>query len=313
MIRGREIPRDSDREGFGPGVDAYEKGARAAWVGIAGNIFLSLIKFLSGILGHSAAMVADGVHSLSDILSSGIVLAGMKMARKSPDHEHPYGHGKAESVAAQAVSLFLIFLGGMIFYNSVRGLSRPTPPAPANYVLVIAAVSILVKEGLFRYKIRLGKRLGSSSLIADAWHHRSDAFSSIAVLVGVALAILGGPRFHIADHLAAMAVAGIICYTGIKLLLKTSSELLDRVVDGEAAEEIGRLAAQTAGVERVEKLLVRKSGLELMIDIHIEVDPALSVVEGHRIAGRVKGELMGRVPALKSVLVHVEPHRPALE
>jgi len=256
-------------------------------------------------------MVADGVHSLSDILSSGIVLAGMKVARKSPDREHPYGHGKAESVAAQMVSFFLVFIGGMIFYNSVRGFSKPSPPAPANYVLVIAALSIAIKEGLFQYKIRLGRRLNSTSLQADAWHHRSDALSSIAVLIGVALAILGGPRFHIADHLAAMAVAGIICYTGVRLLLKTSSELMDRAADGEAAEEIARLASQTAGVRRVEKLLVRKSGMELMLDIHIEVDPALSVVEGHRIAGRVKGELMKRVASLKSVLVHVEPHRPS--
>lgn len=294
-----------------PGKDAYRVGAVGAWVGIGGNLFLALVKFAAGVLGRSAAMVADGVHSLSDILSSGIVLAGMKVARKSPDREHPYGHGKAESVAAQMVSFFLVFIGGMIFYNSVRGFSKPSPPAPANYVLVIAALSIAIKEGLFQYKIRLGRRLNSTSLQADAWHHRSDALSSIAVLIGVALAILGGPRFHIADHLAAMAVAGIICYTGVRLLLKTSSELMDRAADGEAAEEIARLASQTAGVRRVEKLLVRKSGMELMLDIHIEVDPALSVVEGHRIAGRVKGELMKRVASLKSVLVHVEPHRPS--
>lgn len=296
-----------------PSPDPYRQGAFGAWVGIGGNIFLALVKFAAGILGRSAAMVADGVHSLSDILSSAIVLAGMKVAQKSPDREHPYGHGKAESVAAQLVALFLVFLGGMIFYSSFRGIARADYTVPAGYVLAVAVLSIAIKEGLFRYKSRLARKLNSSSLLADAWHHRSDALSSAAVLAGVALAIFGGPRFHIADHLAAMAVAGIICYTGVKLLFQTSSELMDRAVDGEAAEEIGRLASEVPGVRRVEKLLVRKSGLEMMLDIHIEVDPDLTVSEGHRIAGRVKGELMERVPALKSVLVHVEPHCPAPE
>ncbi len=297
----------------GPGpTDIYRSGAFGAWVGIGGNLFLAAIKFLAGILGRSSAMVADAVHSLSDILSSAIVLAGMKTARKSPDAEHPYGHGKAESVAAQIVSLLLVFLGGMIFYNSLRGIALDDHTVPAGFVLPVAALSIAVKEGLFQYKNRLGKRLNSSSLVADAWHHRSDALSSAAVLAGVALAVYGGPRFRFADHLSALTVAGIICYTGIRLLKKTSSELMDRAVEGEIAAEIGRIVAGVEGVRRVEKLLIRKSGMEMMLDIHIEVTPSLSVFEGHRIAGRVKRELLAREPSLKGVLVHVEPHCPAL-
>lgn len=290
--------------------DPYKQGAFAAWVGIVGNVFLALVKLVAGFWGQSAAMVADGVHSFSDILSSVAVLVGMRVARQPPDREHPYGHGKAESVVAQAVSLFLVFLGGMIFYNSIRGLSRPDYAVPKSYVLVVAAFSIAVKEGLFQYKNRLGRKLNSSSLQADAWHHRSDAFSSIAVLIGVALTVFGGPRFRIADDLAAMAVAGIIFYVGVRLLGKTSSELMDQAVDGPVVEEIERLASLIPGVERVEKLLVRKSGMEMMLDIHIEVDPALSVVEGHRIATRVKGDLMERISALKGALVHIEPHLP---
>ncbi len=292
--------------------DIYRRGALGAWAGIAGNLFLAAVKFLAGIFGRSSAMVADAVHSLSDILSSAIVLAGMKTARKSPDPEHPWGHGKAETVAAQFVSLLLVFFGGMIFYNSLRGITLADHTVPSVYVLPVAALSVAVKEVLFQYKNRLGKRLNSSSLVADAWHHRSDALSSIAVLAGVALAIFGGPRFHLADHLAAMAVAGIICYTGLRLLRKTSSELMDRAVEGETAAEIGRIVAGIEGVRRVEKLLARKSGMEMMLDIHIEVAPALSVFEGHQIAGRVKGELLERVEALKGVLVHVEPYCPAL-
>ncbi len=292
------------------GPNPYKQGAFGASVGIVVNAFFALIKLVAGVWGQSAAMVADGVHSFSDILSSVVVLVGMKVARQPPDQEHPYGHGKAESVAAQAVSLFLVFLGGMIFYNAIRGLSRPDYAVPNSYVLVVAAFSIAVKEGLFQYKNRLGRRLNSSSLQADAWHHRSDAFSSIAVLIGVALTVFGGPPFRVADDLAAMVVAGIICYTGGRMLLKTSSELMDQAVDGPVTEEIKRLASSIPGVEKVEKLLVRKSGMEMMLDIHIEVEPDLSVVEGHRIATRVKRDLMGQMPALKSALVHIEPHLP---
>ncbi len=293
--------------------DIYRQGAFGAWVGIGGNIFLALIKLSAGVLGRSSAMVADAVHSLSDILSSAIVLVGMKVARKSPDHEHPYGHSKAESLAAQIVSIFLVFLGGIIFYNAFCRIREDDFAAPADYVPIIAAVSILVKEGLFQYKSRLARRLHSSSLLVDAWHHRSDALSSFAVLAGVALAIWGGPRFHVADHLAAMAVAGIICYTGIRLLGRTSSELMDRAVDGPVAAGIERRALAVPGVKRVEKLLVRKSGMALLADIHVEVDSKLSVVRGHEIAGRVKGELLAHEPSLKGVLVHVEPYRPAPE
>ena len=286
----------------------YKQGQLGAWFGIAGNIFLSLIKFLAGIFGHSAAMVADAIHSLSDILSSAIVLIGLKVARKRPDREHPYGHSKAESVAAQIVSTFMVFLGGMIFFNSWKNIFNSNYETPSHYVLLVAVISIVVKEGLFQYKNRLGKKIHSSSLIADAWHHRSDALSSIAVLIGVSLVIFGGARFHIADQIAAMAVALIICYTGITMLLKTSSELMDQVLTGPPADEIKRLALEIAGVEAVEKLFIRKSGMDLIIDIHIEVDPNLSVVEGHAIAGKVKAKLMGEMESLRGVMVHVEPY-----
>lgn len=267
-----------------------------------------MIKFLAGIFGHSAAMVADAIHSLSDILSSVIVLIGLKVARKRPDREHPYGHSKAESVAAQIVSVFLVFLGGMIFYSSWKNVLRSDFEAPSYYVLFIAFASIVIKEGLFQYKYRLGKRIHSSSLVVDAWHHRSDAISSIAVLIGVFLALIGGPKFHIADHIAAMAVALIICYTGVKMLLKTSSELMDQVLTGPPADKIRRLVLGVEGVKSVEKLFVRKSGMDLIIDIHIEVDPTLSVVEGHNIAGKVKAKLMGKMDSLRGVMVHVEPY-----
>ncbi len=300
--------REKELKPAQPGKDAYKEGAVGAWVGIVGNILLSGIKFLAGVLGNSAAMVADAVHSLSDVLSSVIVLVGLKVARKCPDREHPYGHSKAESVSAQIVSLFLVFLGGMIFYNSWKSIAVAHYTAPSGYVLLVALLSIATKEGLYQYKSRLGKRIHSSSLIADAWHHRSDAFSSIAVLIGVSLSLIGGPRFHVADHVAAMAVALIICYTGVRMLFKTSSELMDQVVTGPPAEKIEEMAKAVPGVKRVEKLYVRKSGMDLMIDIHVEVDPALSVVQGHDIAGEVKRRLMKEDGSLKSVLVHVEPY-----
>lgn len=290
--------------------DIYSKGRFGAWLGIGGNIFLSLIKFLAGILGHSAAMVADAIHSLSDIFSSAIVLIGLKISQKQPDLKHPYGYSKAESVAAQVVSVFLVFLGGMIFFNSWKNIFRSDYQAPSAYVLLIAFVSITIKECLFRYKNHLGKEIHSSSLVVDAWHHRSDAFSSIAVLIGVFLALIGGPKFHIADHVAAMAVALIIFYTGIKMLLKTSSELMDQVLTGAEKEKIQLLVSEIKGVKAVEKLLIRKSGMDLIIDIHVEVNPDLSVVEGHNIAGKVKKKLMKKLDHLKGVMVHIEPYFP---
>jgi cation diffusion facilitator family transporter len=253
-------------------------------------------------------MIADAIHSLSDILSSVIVLIGLKVARKCPDTKHPYGHSKAESVAAQIVSTFMVFLGGMIFFNSWKNIFNSNYETPSYYVLLVAVASIVVKEGLFQYKNRLGQKIHSSSLIADAWHHRSDALSSIAVLIGVSLVIFGGARFHIADQVAAMVVALIICYTGMKLLLKTSSELMDQVLTGPPAEKIKIIALEVSGVRAVEKLFIRKSGMDLIIDIHIEVDPDLSVVEGHAIAGKVKAKLMGDLESLKGVMVHVEPY-----
>ena len=210
-------------------------------------------------------------------------------------------------MAAQIVSVFLIFLGGMIFYSSWNSILKSDYEAPSYYVLFIALASIVIKEGLFQYKYRLGKRIHSSSLLVDAWHHRSDAISSIAVLIGVFLALIGGPKFHIADHIAAMAVALIICYTGVNLMLKTSSELMDQVLTGPFVEKVKNLAMEVDGVKAVEKLFIRKSGMDLIIDIHIEVDPDLSVVEGHTMAGKVKAKLMGEIESLRGVMVHVEP------
>jgi len=285
----------------------YAQGRRAAWLGVAGNLFLSLIKFLAGIFGHSAAMIADAVHSLSDILSSLTVLVGLKIARKKPDGHHPYGHSKAESVAGQLVAVFLVFLGGMIFWNAWKDIREAEYTQPSGYVLLAAAFSIVLKEALYQYKSRLGKRIHSTSLQADAWHHRSDAFSSLAVLIGVGAVVIGVPRFRAADLIGALAVALIIGYTGIRMLLKTSSELMDEVITGPRAEMIRELACSVPGVKKVEKLFVRKAGLDKDIDIHIEVAPGLTVVEGHNIAGAVKRKLMENDGSLKSVLVHVEP------
>lgn len=289
------------------GKEVYKKGKVGAWIGVTVNIALSLIKFLAGFFGHSSAMIADAIHSLSDVLSSAIVLAGLEIAQKLPDSEHPYGHSKAESISAQIISVFLIFLGGMIFLNSWRKINQPDFVVPSFCVVIVAIVSIVIKEILFQYKSRLGKKICSSSLVADAWHHRSDAFSSMAVLIGVLLSIIGGPSFHAADHIAAMIVAMIICYSGLRILQKTSSELMDQVLTGLPAEKIKRIAKDVEGVKGVEKLFARKSGMELIIDVHIEVESLLSVIQGHEIAMKLKAELMRKIPSLNNVMVHVEP------
>jgi cation diffusion facilitator family transporter len=292
-----------------PHIDAsYRKGSFGAWLGILGNLFLGLVKFIAGFMGSSSAMMADAIHSLSDMISSAVVLMGLRMARKRPDEKHPYGHSKAESVSAEIVSILLVFLAGMIFLNSLRNIYQSHYHEPSAYLLIIAAFSIAVKEALYQYKIRLGKKLHSSSLVADAWHHRSDAFSSIAVLIGIFLSSACGEFFRSADQVTAIIVALIIGYTGLKLLKETSSELMDQVVTGEPAERIRRIAESVSGVIRVEKLFIRKSGIELFIDIHIEVDPEITVREGHNIAREARRALMNRIPSLNNAMVHIEPY-----
>ena len=288
----------------------YALGRRGAWVGIIGNVFLTLLKITAGILGKSYSLISDGLHSLSDITSSLAVLFGMIVAAKPKDKEHPYGHGKAESITSLTVAIMLIVFGLIIGYKVVSSYFKNLVfVEPAAYTLWIAVLSVVAKESMYRYKVNLGKKIKSTSLIADAWHHRSDALSSAVVVVALVLTIYAGEKWAFMDRVGALVVSVMILYVGVKVYLRAASELMDESVDPEIEKEVKKIASTIKEIKYVETLLVRKAGLDFLVDMHIEVDANLSVLESHAIAKLVKNKILQEMPQVKSVLVHVEPYR----
>ncbi|MCK4519242.1 MAG: cation transporter [Candidatus Omnitrophica bacterium] len=291
-----------------PSHNAYSQAKKGAWVGVLGNLFLSLLKIGTGFFGRSMALIADGFHSLSDIGSSLAVFFGLVIASKPKDESHPYGHGKAEPIVCLTVSFLLIACAGVMFFKAAVSLARGEVtglPAPATLWVVL--FSILFKETMFRYKIQLAKKLKSTSLTADAWHHRSDALSSIVVAAAIGGSLLGGGSWQILDRIGAMIVAVMIIFVAVKIYLKAASELMDAPLDPKVVRQIEEAAGGVEGVKHIETLLARKSGLDFLVDIHIEVDPELNVLKSHAIASKVKRNILENLPAVKSVLVHVEP------
>jgi cation diffusion facilitator family transporter len=267
------------------------------------------VKLVGGLFAASFALMADAVNSLGDAVTSLVVLYALRVAQKPPDKEHPYGHARAEAVAGSSVALVVILSALVVGYEAIRrfGLQHSAPPA---WALGIAAANVVIKEGLYRYKAAVGRRTGSSALLAHAWDHRSDALCSAAVLLGLAIVLWGGPTLIWADEAAALVVVFAILWSGAHLFRRSAHELLDAQADDALLTRIGEAARSVTGVEKVEKLWVRKAGLEHLADIHIEVQPRISVEEGHRIAHEVKDRLMDSFDTLRHVLVHIEPHGP---
>jgi cation diffusion facilitator family transporter len=286
--------------------ELYRKSRRAASWGIAISLGLGLVKFLGGIFGHSFALVSDGVHSLGDAVTSTALLGALILSQLPADVDHPYGHSRAESVAGSSAALLLILSALGIIWESLHTLFEEYVE-PAGYVLAIAGFSAVIKEGLFRYKRSVAQETGSSALEATAWDHRLDAMTSLAVLVGVALAKWGGPAWHLADHLTALLVAGAILVVGYTLFRNSLSDLMDRQADPEVLQKVREEASRLPGVAAVEKLRVRKTGLEYLVDIHVEVAPEMTVQESHAIGHVVKDHLCRNIPLIKDVLVHIEP------
>ena len=285
----------------------YRDGRRAAAWGIAMSLGLGLVKFLGGIYGGSLALLSDAVHSLVDAAISGALLGALYVAERPADREHPYGHGRAEAVAGMGVALLLIALALGIGWEAWNSLGEAHPP-PATFTLVIAAGCSLIQEALYRHTSRVARRTGSGALMATSWDYRLDALGGLAVMAGVALARWGGPSWEWADHAAAMAVAATVLWVGGGLLRRNIDDLIDRQADEGLLEAVRHEACAVPGVLEVETLRMRKVGLEYLVDIHIEVDPDKTVASGHAIAHAVKDGLIGRVPAIRDVLVHVEPH-----
>jgi cation diffusion facilitator family transporter len=273
------------------------------------NAALVVIKLAAGIVGHSYALVADAVESSTDIFASLIVWGGLHVASQPADESHPYGHGKAEALATAAVSLMLLGAAIGIVIAAIREIMSPHH-VPATFTLYVLAGVIVVKELLFRKVLAVGHDMESNVVMADAWHHRSDAITSAAAFVGIALAIWGGERWASADDWAAIAAGAIIAINGGRFLRVAVNDLMDRMPAAPLIEEIDRAARSVAGVLATEKLRVRRFGTELMVDLHVQADPTLSLHDAHILSGKVKGAIRSAVPSVRDVLVHMEPFEP---
>lgn len=286
--------------------ELYRDSRRAAAWGLAVSLGLGAGKLAGGLLGGSVALVSDAAHSLVDALISTALLVALALAQRPADREHPYGHARVESVAGQGIAVVLIALALAIGWGALSGLGEPHRP-PEGFTLAIAAGGAVLQEALYRRTSRVARRTGSAALLATAWDYRLDALGSLAALAGVAAAKWGGPSWAWADHAAAAAIASTILWVGGGLLWENVQGLMDRQAEPELLAVVRAEAAEVAGVLGVETLRVRKAGLEYLVDIHIEVDPNLTVREGHAIAHRVKDRLIGRIGPVRDVLVHVEP------
>lgn len=281
-------------------------GIRSTLVGVLANILLAAVKAIAGVLGNSYALIADAIESASDVASSLVVLGGIKIASLPADGDHPYGHGKAEPLAAMFVSIALCTAAAGIAIQSLREIITPHH-SPAAFTLVVLVLVVLTKEAMFRFVTRQENRIESTALKTDAWHHRSDALTSAAAFVGISVALVGGAGYESADDYAALAASAIIGFNGYRLLRPALREVMDAAPPVTIMEEIRSVAAAVPGVQALDKCFVRKMGLEFYVDIHVIVAGEISVLDGHEIGHRVKDAVIHANPRVADVLVHIEP------
>jgi len=284
-----------------------KKGIRSTMISLLVSVGLVLIKGTAGILGNSYALIADAIESASDVLSSLILFAGLRIAAKAPDHDHPYGHGKAEPLAATVIALIMVAAALLIVVESISNIITPHP-APKTFTLWVLGGVVLVKEVLFRFVDKVGEDSKSTAVKADAWHHRSDAITSAAAFIGISIAIIGGEGYEIADDYAALVAAVIIIINAYLVFRPALNEVMDAAPSQDLVHEVKALASRVPGVHGLDKCFVRKMGFELFVDLHVLVDGSLSVREGHDIAHEVKDVILRENPRIYDVLIHIEPN-----
>jgi cation diffusion facilitator family transporter len=279
--------------------------------GVVLNIFLGILKSATGLLGHSNVLLADGIDSMVDVLTSLMTWGAMKYGTKPPDLDHPYGHGKAESLAAIAGAMILLATGLIITIfsiNNIIDIGHGTHPNQTKrYTLVILIISILVKVGFFRLIFTQAKKIGSTAMLAEAFHYRSDVLISLAALIGISISLFGSAAFSCADDWTALLVCLIIFYNATTILHASFREIMDTQVSHELEKTILKLACEVEGVKSAEKCRVRKSGLSLLADLHIRVDAQVSVLKGHAITHQVKDHLLKANLDLEDITLHLEP------
>lgn len=298
-------------------LDASRLGTRAAQLGVLVNAVLAGVKLVAGVVGNSYALVADAIESAADIVGSLLVWGGLAVASRPADEDHPYGHGKAEALAAAAVSLLLVGAALGIASQAIDAIRTPHE-VPAPWTLAVLAGVVIVKWLLSRRVAAVGGAIGSTAVKADAWHHLSDAITSGAAFIGIAIAVWGSrfldgganaARWAAADDWAALVAALVIAFNGVRLFRPAVHDLMDRAPTPDLLGSIRRAALAVPGVLAVEKLAARKVGLGYRVTIHIEADPEMTLAAGHALGGEVSRAIHADEPAVHSVLVHMEPHR----
>lgn len=283
-----------------------QKAVRTTWFSIFGNTALAVIKWLAGYFGNSYAMIADAIESTTDIFASILVLFGLKYSARPADENHPYGHGRAETLITFLVVGFLITSALIIGHESIKNIQTPHA-MPEPYTLFILGAIIIWKEISYRLVIRKSRETHSSSLKADAWHHRSDAITSVAAFIGIAVALILGKGYESADDWAALFASGFILYNSYLIFRPALGEMMDENVYDELIADIRKVAATVEGVVDTEKCFIRKAGMKYHVDLHATVKAEITVREGHDIAHLLKDTLREQLPQLGHVLIHIEP------
>ena len=279
---------------------------KTTYFSIIGNILLASIKGLAGFFGNSYALIADAIESTTDIFSSILVLLGLRYANRPADKSHPYGHGKIEPLITFIVVAFLIVSAGIIIHDSIENIQTPHK-MPKSWTLIILGVIILWKEISYRIIIKKSKETHSTSLKADAWHHRSDAITSVAAFIGISVALLLGEGYEAADDWAALFAAVFILYNSYLIFRPALGEVMDENIYDELIESIRLIAINVDGILGTEKCYIRKTGMQYHVDLHAIVDGQISVEQGHYLAHKLKDQLKETIPNLGEILIHIEP------
>lgn len=284
---------------------------RVTWIGFFVNLALTAFKLVAGIVGHSGAMVADAIHSLSDLATDIVVLASFRLVDQPADRSHDYGHGKYETLATAVIGGSLLVVGVGVFWGGATkvwaSLQGEYIAAPGGIAFVAAIVSMVVKEWLYRYSIRVGTRINSQAVIANAWHHRSDALSSLGTMLGIGGAIAFGEKWHILDPIAAILVSLLIVKVALEISSRSVGELCEESLDDAVENEILRIASADSAARELHNLRTRRIGSDIAIDLHVRVDPQMCVVDAHAIASGIEKRLRDRFGQATFVSVHVEP------
>lgn len=287
-------------------MQAHNKAEKTAWFSLIGNILMAAIKATVGILGNSYALIADAIESTGDVFSSTLVLVGIRYARRPPDENHPYGHGKVEPLITFVVVGFLVASATLIIIESIHHIQIPHK-APKSFTLYFIAGVILVKELLFRFVSKTSDEIKSTSLKADAWHHRSDAITSLCAFVGISIGVFFGDDWAAADDWAALFASLIIFYNAYLIFRPALGEIMDEHRYDELIETIRTTAMEVEGIIDTEKCWVRKSGMRFWVDIHIHIDGNMSVYDGHVLSHKLKTHILNKLPEIEDVLIHMEP------